>query len=760
MRSPSSLTEKDLDGFRRIGVFPKLLDRAGVDRVTDAQARTVYGINGTGDHSGIVFPYRDPLTGVRHTCRLRRDHPEIESGAVKGKYRCQFGDRRHLYFVHGCADLINDATVPVVLVEAEKSALALTAWAERNSYPLLPIAMGGCWGWRERVSKQDGPDGERVDEKGPLPELRVCSNRAVFVMLDSNVSKNADVRRAEHNLMAELLAMGAVVKTVRLPESDSVNGPDDQIAASGDQSIHSLFASAKLAQEIAIADAEAAIAAIDRKHPDAEKMRCALDAIAAVTDNLQRQLLEAKLAAAVRGSINKATVAREVKERRDRQEAHASQAKRRIEEDELRKRPLDSARLIDDLEKFFAHRAYLAEGAALLLAYFVLNSYLFDIFDTTPYTNLESATPGCGKSTVVALIESVGYQARNAASLSEAALFRVIDSEKPLLIIEEAAVLQGNSERGNLLRPILHEGYKRGARAARCEGEDNAVRWFDIFCPKVISEIGGLTGALLDRSIVIHMDRAPKADRARRKSSRIRPRKRDAAALVEKLQLYAIQAGPKLSQLYDDEPDAGYWPELEDRESELFSPLLIHAKFIGAEAEARLITVVQKFTRAKADIKETDLATAKALALLDVVEEMSGETVTPGDLVDSLAEYEVWAVAFGSVKGDEKTKHKGMAAKIGYFLRSFRLQSHGRRVKAYDRQAVINALRAHVPENHRNHRNPHDADHHAAQGVNNTQASDGRDSCDSSAHSGRDANSEQPNHRTDDPGLDFPEETL
>jgi hypothetical protein len=92
-----------------------------------------------------------------------------------------------------------------------------------------------------------------------------------------------------------------------------------------------------------------------------------------------------------------------------------------------------------------------------------------------------------------------------------------------------------------------------------------------------------------------------------------------------------------------------------------------------------------------------------------------------------------------------------MAAKIGYFLRSFRLQSQGRRLKAYSRDAVINALRSHVPENHHNHHNHHDANYHASQSIDNKQLSDTCDTCDGSARTEADANSEQPKHRVNEP---------
>ena len=143
---PDRLTPEDLARFARLGINEELLAAAGVQRVTNREAREKYGITGHGDMAGILFPYGSPLTGTRCTARLRRDNPEIEDGRPKNKYISAYGDRRHLYLVPGCADLVSDFTVPIVLVEAEKSALALTAWGERVGRKMLPVAMGGVLG--------------------------------------------------------------------------------------------------------------------------------------------------------------------------------------------------------------------------------------------------------------------------------------------------------------------------------------------------------------------------------------------------------------------------------------------------------------------------------------------------------------------------------------------------------------------------------------------------------------------------------------
>lgn len=191
--------------------------------------------------------------------------------------------------------------MPVVLVEAEKSALALVAWAERNQHKLLPVAMGGCYGWRGRIGKQDGADGKQADETGALPDLAICRNRDVVAMLDSNADAKSAVRTARFALVRELNHMGARVRIATVPPLDGVNGPDDLIAVAGDEAISSVLELAQLSPEAIAAEVEAAIGKILAAKPNigAEHMRRALDAVADVSDNIERAMLEGRIAASV-----------------------------------------------------------------------------------------------------------------------------------------------------------------------------------------------------------------------------------------------------------------------------------------------------------------------------------------------------------------------------------------------------------------------------------------------------------------------------
>lgn len=246
-----ALTAADLAGFARLRIGPELLAEAHVKRVSDGEARAEFGISApsTSDLSGIVFPYFGLATGQRVTARVRRDNPEIENGKDRNKYLSAYGDRRHLFFPPGAMAKLRDSNTPIVLVEAEKSSLALTAWAERAGMNLLAVGTGGCWGWRGRIGKVDNSHGERVDETGPISDLDCVNGRKVYVLLDANVVSNPKVQQARAALVRELAKRNCEVLLCDLPACNGVNGPDDYIGTRGDEAMMQVFADASPSSE-------------------------------------------------------------------------------------------------------------------------------------------------------------------------------------------------------------------------------------------------------------------------------------------------------------------------------------------------------------------------------------------------------------------------------------------------------------------------------------------------------------------------------
>jgi hypothetical protein len=221
--SPASfLLQADLEMFARLGISPELLREARVQRVMDWEAREKFGIRfaPAARCSGIIFPYYIPPVEWRVGARLRRDYPEIEDGKLKNKYLSSYGDRHHLYYPPDAREKLADPDMPIALVEAEKSVLALTAWARRTGTKLLPLGMGGCWGWRGKVRIWLAPNGAWELLPGPLPDLHDCNGRKVFICLDANVATNSDVQGAQIELVVELekAVRNCTVRVCSLPE--------------------------------------------------------------------------------------------------------------------------------------------------------------------------------------------------------------------------------------------------------------------------------------------------------------------------------------------------------------------------------------------------------------------------------------------------------------------------------------------------------------------------------------------------------------
>jgi putative DNA primase/helicase len=242
-----SLRPADLEMFHRLGITDDLLVQGQIERVTDAEAREKFGITGsaTEDMSGIVYPYFSPESGWRSSARVRRDYPPMDSeGKPIKKYVAAWGDTRRAYYPPGAKELLADASVPIVLVEAEKSVLAFIAWAKREGRRLLVLGMGGCYGWRTRKRKRN-EKGKLVDAHEELFDLNYCAHREIFILLDANVAENGDVQRAEKALIAALHRRDAKVRRCRLPKIEGVNGPDDFIGGATDEAMAKVLDSAR-----------------------------------------------------------------------------------------------------------------------------------------------------------------------------------------------------------------------------------------------------------------------------------------------------------------------------------------------------------------------------------------------------------------------------------------------------------------------------------------------------------------------------------
>jgi hypothetical protein len=164
---------------------------------------------------------------------------------------------------------------------------------------------------------------------------------------------------------------------------------------------------------------------------------------------------------------------------------------------------------LDLIQEMLIRHLHLTGHEFTALALWTAHTFFYNQFSHTPRLALISPVRGCGKSTVLKILKALCFKPQKLNHTTPASLFRMIDRDHPTVLLDEVdnADLPINSE----MRIILNSGYEPGDPISRTiKGEP---RIFDIFAPVALAAIGNaLPLPLLDRSIVLHMERAPQVD--------------------------------------------------------------------------------------------------------------------------------------------------------------------------------------------------------------------------------------------------------
>jgi P4 family phage/plasmid primase-like protien len=258
----STFTPGDLAMFAKFKIPSALVEAAHLRRVSNIEARQLPSITaGAGQHlAGLDFPDHDRKTGEIVAHHIRLDFPaKDKKGKLKNKYigPKADGSPNPLYFPPNAAKKLEDPDCIVVLVEAQKSVLALTAWGVRKNHNILVIGMRGCFGWSQ--------------DKAAVPDLDACNRHTVIVLLDANAATSTDVQEARDALVMELQTPVRKCPEVligKLPLRDGLNGPDDAIAQpDGDKLIENVLVEAVPTIAMECSDGALAIRLAD-KHGD------------------------------------------------------------------------------------------------------------------------------------------------------------------------------------------------------------------------------------------------------------------------------------------------------------------------------------------------------------------------------------------------------------------------------------------------------------------------------------------------------------
>lgn len=298
---------------------------------------------------------------------------------------------------------------------------------------------------------------------------------------------------------------------------------------------------------------------------------------------------------------------------------------------------LPAAALLERVEKVLRRYIVLPSDAARdALALFVLHTWAIEGAHATPYMLVISPEKGSGKSRLLEVLELLVRAPWPCLSASEAALFRRIERDTPTLLLDEIdAIFKSSTEATEPIRAVLNGGNRRGACASRCvgKGTDMQVVDFSIYCAKVLAGIdtGHVPETVVDRSVVIHMQRRRPDERVER--LRMRLVEQRVQKLRAELERWAQEHVERLAAADPSLPD-----DLSDRQADAWEPLLAIADTAAdgwperARKAAHVLsdreTAASRGTMLLAAIRDA-LGDAPAIFTTNILEEINNDDELP-----------------------------------------------------------------------------------------------------------------------------------
>jgi putative DNA primase/helicase len=246
---------------------------------------------------------------------------------------------------------------------------------------------------------------------------------------------------------------------------------------------------------------------------------------------------------------------------------------------------VNGAEVLSQVAYTFGRYIALPDGAVDAIAFWIMHAHAFEASIHSPRLNFRSPELGCGKTLALDVVATLVPRPLRTESITPAVLFRLVESHKPTMLLDE---VDSYLKEANELRGLLNAGYKRGALALRCEGEDNAVRCFKAFSPAALAGIGELPGTLHSRAIVIMLKRAKPGEVKERFDSRHTEKETE---LCRKLARWAADNFEALKDCDPQLPETAF-----NRVADNWRPFFAIAQIVGKDWPKRASEAFAKLT--------------------------------------------------------------------------------------------------------------------------------------------------------------------
>lgn len=362
--------------------------------------------------------------------------------------------------------------------------------------------------------------------------------------------------------------------------------------------------------------------------------------------------------------------------------------------------PAGGRNIITECEDFLAEFLALPRGAHFVLSLFAAATHCYQSFDQFPYLALISPTRGCGKTRVTEVLAGIAKDTHLTADITPAALFRLIETQRPTLVIDEAEILSGKGEKAEALRALLNSSNRADTVVYRCDGKNHDLKPFHPYSPKIVAAIRVCPEALRDRSIILWMQkRLPSQKIARYIARKVKPRAADLGSRLATL----VKTSVKNIVSHYDRLDLEFLP---DRDAENWMPLFAVAHALAPSRIGELTESAKALTGVKVERDTDDSPSIRLLADADAVWPRDKEQPdTPAKAVfasDALAS--LLAVEDGPWATDYKLDSRRLSKMLaGFEINKRNVRIDGRVSKGFLREELERALdRYGIPHNAEN----------------------------------------------------------
>ena len=180
---------------------------------------------------------------------------------------------------------------------------------------------------------------------------------------------------------------------------------------------------------------------------------------------------------------------------------------------------VDGEALLKEIKEWFGGYVHAPDDALVATTLWAVSTWFVDKVYFAPILTLLSPTKRSGKTTILELLRWICRRAdlTSGVGITSAVVFRLNNERRPTFLIDEAESLSGRNANQDIIN-LLNQGHRRGATIHRCRevGGGYEVEDFDAFGFRALAAIGSLWDTILDRSVVIRLQRKPKKVEKRR----------------------------------------------------------------------------------------------------------------------------------------------------------------------------------------------------------------------------------------------------